>query len=426
MRRPLSVLYALLVASLLLGACADGAEVSSSEVSSSEEPERAATPGTELADDATDPTDDATPRIIAQELPSPGTGASGAPAADASATPGDEPADGADQAEPADRGDEGEGDEDDQDDQDGAEGEDGDEADDEGHDTAPLTGLPFADEGAADRRTLAVKIDNAPGARPQIGLNQADVVVEELVEGGVTRFLALYQSVNPDTIGPVRSGREVDALILPSFTPLVVMSGADQAVKEDFGDVGLTVVEDRETPGWARLPDRPGPHDLFVNAPALWEVAAELPAPEPAWPTGDGPEGGGPASSAALTFPAATAMWRWDGDEGLWRRDQDGAPHVVEPDQQQVTADNVVIARVAVVPGSRTDSSGTPTADIAAVGEGEVTVLRDGTAYTGTWRKPSPQEPYQWLDADGEPLPLKPGCTWIELLPTDAPLEVAP
>ncbi|CAN5869479.1 DUF3048 domain-containing protein [soil metagenome] len=295
--------------------------------------------------------------------------------------------------------------------------------------TTPLTGMAADDPALLARPVLAVKVDNAPLARPQIGLQQADVVVEELVEGGVTRLVALYQSTDPGTVGPVRSGREVDALLLPSFTPLVAMSGAHQTVKADFSAADLPAVEEGQVSGWSRFAERPRPHNLFLNGPRLWEAAADRPAPQPAWAFGDAPAGGEAVSAATLRFPRATSTWTWDAEAATWRRDQDGGPHIVLDEtagraETQVTTDNVVLVRVTVRPGGRTDSSGTPTVDIAAVGEGDATVLRDGQAFTGRWRKPAPDAPYEWLDADGQPLPLKPGRTWIELLPTDSGLEL--
>lgn len=292
--------------------------------------------------------------------------------------------------------------------------------------TAALTGLPLEDPAAAERPVVALKIDNAPAARPPQHLRYADIVVEELVEGGTTRFVALYHSIDPGPVGPVRSGREVDADLLPPFSPVLGISGAAPEVQAMLRDAGLLYFEEGQA-GNAFFRDSSrfrAPHNLFSNLGDLWAAGTDLTPAERPWPIGDADlDGARPAAEVSMRFPAARNRWTWDGDTGEWLREQDGEPHV-DSSGGQMAAANVVVMRAPVRPGNRRDSSGTPTVDIEIIGEGDALVLQDGHAIEARWRKPSREEQIEWLTLEGQPLPLAPGRTWIELLPTDAPLDL--
>ncbi len=291
----------------------------------------------------------------------------------------------------------------------------------------PLTGIDL-DEPSPVRPVLAIKIDNAPLALPPLGLDVAEVVIEEEVEGGITRFIALYHDTDPGLVGPVRSGREVDADLLPAFQPIVALSGGAPSVRKLLERAGLTVRSERtRDEGFSRDPDRPAPHNLFADSTALWELDHDLPQPrEPVWDFAkDVPEGGSATVRADLEFsPATSAGWSWSADDDEWQRDQNGAEHVAE-NGERIAADNVVIMRVESRPGDRTDSSGARTLTLDVVGEGEAVVLRDGQAFQARWHKGSAEEQVRWLDADGNPLPLRPGRTWVELLETAAGLDIS-
>ncbi|HWH31802.1 MAG TPA: DUF3048 domain-containing protein, partial [Egibacteraceae bacterium] len=127
---------------------------------------------------------------------------------------------------------------------------------------APLTGEEVESTGILDRPVVAVKIDNASPARPQAGLGAADVVFEELVEGGYTRFLALYQSQAPETAGPVRSGRDVEADLLPPYQPLFVISGAAEPTYAVLRGAGLKIREEGQPEdAFQRASDRKRPYN---------------------------------------------------------------------------------------------------------------------------------------------------------------------
>jgi hypothetical protein len=293
---------------------------------------------------------------------------------------------------------------------------------------AALTGLPLDDETAGDRPVLAVKIDNHRDARPPVGLELADIVIEELVEGGATRFIALYHSGDPGVVGPVRSGREVDAFLLPAFSPVFAISGAAGPVYPILRGAGLLVYEEGQAGGAIfRQSGRSSPHNVFASAEGLWAAAEDLPAADQPWLFDeDTPDGGERTTSAQMAFSnSATALWEWDTAGGVWLRTQDGVAHV-NPDGDHIDAENVVVVFVPVGGGGGVDAAGNRTAHINVIGEGDAVVLRDGQAFDVRWQKDSPDDQFTWLTATGRPLPLAPGRTWIELVPVGRALDLQP
>ena len=288
---------------------------------------------------------------------------------------------------------------------------------------APLTGLPTDDPAASTRPVLALKIDNHPRARPPTALRQADIVFEELVEGGVTRFIALYHSQVPGEVGPIRSGREVDADLLPAFEPILGMSGAAPVVYGLLWGTGLRVFEEGQVDGFHRRPDLPAPHNLMADPTNLFAAGADLPAASVPWPIDDAvPTGGTDISSAHVELSAyADADWRWDPSRQQWLRSEDGVLHTDALGGQQA-ADTVVVMEVATRPGTRTDAGGNRTVEIDVLGEGDATVLRDGKAFAARWRKDGAQHQLEWTTPAGDILPLAAGQTWIELMPESGSL----
>jgi hypothetical protein len=291
---------------------------------------------------------------------------------------------------------------------------------------APLTGEPVEDSDVLDRPVLAVKIDNAVPARPQAGLAAADVVYEEVVEGGSTRFVALYQSTAADSVGPVRSGRDVDAVLLPPYHPLFVISGAADPTYEVLRGADLKVREEGQPEdAFRRADDRKRPYNLFVDVGRMFDVAGDdgLPAARAAWRFGP-TEAGEPADGVDLRFsPSMPVRWTWDDAAGRWRRQQVGAAHL-DSAGEQVAFENVVILRVPVAEGGGVDALGSRTQDITVTGSGDAMILRDGKAISGVWRKESATDHFSFVTVTGAVLPLAPGRTWVELLPVGSPLSV--
>lgn len=281
---------------------------------------------------------------------------------------------------------------------------------------AVLTGQEL--DAPIDRPVLAIKIDNAPLALPPDGIENADIVFEEEVEGGITRFLALYQSDDPEEVGPVRSGREADVELLVPFRPVLGLSGAARVVQDMFREAGIPFFEEGEADdAFYRVDDRVAPHNLFATTEKLWAEGEDLePLEDPVFDFGEEiPGGGRDVESVEVVFsPYVDATWTWA--DGQWEREQNGEPHETAAGDA-VRADNVVVMRVQARQGNRRDSGGNPTLELDIVGKGKATYFRDGQEFKGRWSKDSREDQLVWMTRDGDEFPLKPGQTFIEILP---------
>lgn len=290
---------------------------------------------------------------------------------------------------------------------------------------APLTGLGG---GAPARPALVVKIDNAPKARPQAGLNQADIVIEEKVEDGVTRFFSIFNSHDSDPVGPVRSARSTDiVLVTPLNHPLFAYSGTNATFQKLISAAPLIDVGVDGDPGaYSRRGDRPAPYNLFSNTSALFKKApAGAAPPPPLLPYR--PEGqpltnssATPAAHLHLEFAGIHVRtivdYTWDAGSGTWKRNQDGGPHT-DMAGAQVAPKNVVVEFIDYVDTGQRDRANTPVPEGKMVGSGEAWILTDGKVVKGRWAKASAEAVTTYTDAGGAPVLLTPGQSWIELPP---------
>ena len=288
----------------------------------------------------------------------------------------------------------------------------------------PLTGLP-ATSAAAARTSLAIKIDNVVGAWPQAGLNQADIVVDTPVEGGLTRLFAVFQSQDAPLVGPVRSARPVDGDLLRLLGGgYFAYSGANAGeigpVKANSNAVMISFDENNGL--FLKRSDHAAPHNVFNTTPRLYsyfsQVKPGLPAPHPYFSySAAAPAGGTPTNGVTVHFPSATASWQWDGREYL--RTQDGHPDVLM-DGSQVSASDVVVMSVGLRDSGVRDSLRNVEPWPVVTGSGPCWVLRNGVRVQGTWSRPSLTSPMTLTDAAGRPITLQPGRAWVELAPTSS------
>jgi hypothetical protein len=278
-----------------------------------------------------------------------------------------------------------------------------------------------------------VKIDNADGsgsvARPQLGLNQADVVYEEMVEGSVTRLAAIFHSDDSDPVGPVRSARTTDvAVFSPLNRPLFAWSGANA----DFAAIirGSNLVDvgyDAATGAYTRRNESGhiAPHNLYSSTPALFALAPPDSVSPPALfqyrAAGEAVSATGtPVGSVNLVFGggagSAPVDYFWNPVKGGFDRNQKGTPDVDETGLQ-VAPQNVVVLFVDYHDTGYVDVSGAPVPEAQLVGSGECWVLTNGTLVKGTWNKTAPEAVTTYTDAAGAPIKLTPGKTWVELAP---------
>jgi hypothetical protein len=288
----------------------------------------------------------------------------------------------------------------------------------------PLTGLPSRGSPDAGRPALSVKIDNAPSARPQAGLQQADIVTEELVEGGLTRLFATYQSQDAAEVGPVRSARPVDADLLNElgggiFAYSGAAAGEIAPVKARSGAV---LVDAGAVPQpFYRAAGRPAPSNLFTSTAALYRVGTRPGmAPPPALFTFSGADPtGAPTANLTLRFSGVSIVsWRALLN-GQYQREQNGVP-ANDLNGQPVTADNVVVLSVAIGHTGIYDTAGNEDPLVIVTGGGPAWVLRDGVLQSGQWSRPDWQARMTLTGSDGAPMTLRPGRTWVELLPLPA------
>jgi hypothetical protein len=298
---------------------------------------------------------------------------------------------------------------------------------------APLTGLPWpGDPAFLARPALVVKIDNADSnsvsVRPQAGINQADVVIEELVEGGVTRLAAVFHSADADPVGPVRSGRRTDLEYVGLFgQPLFAWSGGNAGVVEAIRGSGAVndVGYDVASGAYFRAGDRRSPHNLMSSTPALYEAGAGAGVaptgllPFSAAPTIAAPNWR-PATGADIAFStsAASAPSSFDFDpaSGMFLRSQKGTPHV-DTSGAQVAVTTVVVLFIDYLFNGDVDVAGNPVPEGNLLGGGAGVVLCAGQAADVTWSHPERAAPMALTLADGSPLAVPPGRSWWSFPP---------
>ncbi len=293
---------------------------------------------------------------------------------------------------------------------------------------APLTG-EVVDPGSLTTPSLAAKIDNHPDARPQQGLEHTDLVFEELVEGGLTRYVAVWHSDVPAEIGPIRSIRPMDPDIVSPLGGMIAYSGGQYrfVVMMQETEVYNAIHGQADTEDFMfRQAGRPGPHDVIVRAPELLAQHLDLAAPAqqfafaPDVASSSAAVSGEPVQTISLRFGSSSApSWAWDEARGMWARSQSGTPDL-DLSGVPYSAVNVVVLRVPV-----TVSQNIPKTEL--IGSGEACVSSGGRTVCGTWSKDSRTAPLRLVDASGTVLQLAPGNSWIELVPLAGTAEyVAP
>jgi hypothetical protein len=290
----------------------------------------------------------------------------------------------------------------------------------------PLTGeLRAGGKGAIVRPLLAVKVENTDAAYPLAGLERADVIYEEPVEGGITRFAALFQCHDAARVGPVRSARTTDPKILLQYSdePLLAYSGAHPKVTAALDQAGIvSLTETSANEAYARDDSRSVPHNLFVSTKKLYRIAqkrdTDSSLPEAIFHFDeDVPTPSKPRTSASVTFsPSNEVGWAWSADR--WVRQLDGEPMLAESGTS-IAVDNVVIQEVVVTDSDILDAAGNPSPEVRLVGRGRAWILRDGRLVVGRWRRGSPDDVTVFETKAGEEIALAPGTTFIELVPKD-------
>lgn len=288
----------------------------------------------------------------------------------------------------------------------------------------PLTGVVG---DVVQRPVVSVKIENSGDARPQQGLDEADIVFEQLVEGGITRLMALYHSQIPTEIYPIRSARPMDGPIIAPFGGVFVCSGGQWPMLARVMDLGVQLLSmDGGDRGFWRLSSRWAPHNVAGNVQEfLDQVTAEHSAPpEQVFHYADTPA----QNSATLTGVAAVGLdvamsgsfhpnWKWDAASSSWLRFEWEQPFLNTSDAQ-LHATNVIAISVDINTTGYVDPAGASVPETIVVGSGTGIYLADGHATPITWEKADELTQFTFRDSNGKPIELIPGNTWIELVPS--------
>jgi hypothetical protein len=261
---------------------------------------------------------------------------------------------------------------------------------------------------------LAVKIDNAPAARPQTGLDAADVVYAEQVEGGLSRLMAVFASTLPKAVGPVRSARESDLELLRQFDePTLAFSGAQHKLLPLIDSAPLhPQVPGKVSGAWYRGSAKAAPHNLYLRPRPLVGPAPGEAALTTGFRFGAAPEGGTPENSRTVRFPSARFTFTWSAEQKRWLVAMDGTP-TVTTEGTSVAPATVVIQYVKVRQSKYHDFLGNNTPYTESVGSGTARVLRDGRAFDANWSRPGAADGTRFTTTDGEPMNFARGQVWV-------------
>jgi hypothetical protein len=284
---------------------------------------------------------------------------------------------------------------------------------------APLTGLPDPSGQSRSRPVLWVKVENLQlgCVRPQSGLENADVVYDEVVEGGITRFLVAFNSTVPDVVGPIRSVRLTDPNLVWPLGGVFAYSGGAQPAVEAINQAPVNAV-DESNAGDAMFRDssrgcpRTTEHHLFGRGADLFAKDGK-PVPPPALfeylATGE-TFAGEPASEVTVGLMAGYApTYTYDAGSNTWTRAIDGVPFTMKSGVQ-IAPTNVIVQFIDYVGGA-----GIEGAEGTTVGEGDAWIFSGGQVIRGRWIRPNKEQPARYVDAAGKSIKLAPGKTWVEL-----------
>ena len=282
-----------------------------------------------------------------------------------------------------------------------------------------LDGTQVASQSDLTAPVTAIMIENTPQARPQSGLKQAQVVYEAIAEGGITRFMALYQQNKPQMIGPVRSLRMYYLDWAAPYHPSIVHVGGSLYSLQDVSNGNYRNIDIEHYAGasW-RATDRYAPHNVYTTFARLDALNSKLgytSSTFTSFPRVDGQPAATPNASTInvhMSGPLYDSQYLYNPATNNYNRYQDGAPHLDREDGQ-ISPSVVIVLKVNMTlvmqDGYRED--------ITTTGSGEADIFQNGTVQTATWSKAGRMDPLQLLDKNGQPISLVRGQTWIVALP---------
>ena len=290
---------------------------------------------------------------------------------------------------------------------------------------APLTGLPDISGNAVNRPALTVKIENTPDSMPQWGITKADVVYEEIVNGGITRLAAIFNSSVPTKIGPVRSVRPTDTQIVYPLGGIFAFSGGAQYAINSIETAPVKLLN-QTSAGSAmyRDPKRQAPHNLYAVGESLFAFGGTPTPPKSLFTyRGAGKKVKGTSvSTFTVNFPSIYPVtWSWNSTSKSWDRTIFGSADITGTGERE-SPKNVIDMFVNYVNGIGTMSS---YGDLQ--GSGTAQIFTAGKEVQATWsRGPLKSDPVIYKTLTGKVVALTPGQTWVELINTGAKVTVTP
>lgn len=284
---------------------------------------------------------------------------------------------------------------------------------------SPLSGL-LVSEADASRSVTAVMIENSPEARPQSGLKDAGVVYEAVAEGGITRFMALYQDTQPKKLGPVRSLRPYFLDWALGYDASIAHVGGSAEALSLVKTLGAKDLDQFFAGGsYYRSTDRYAPHNVYTSIQALdelnisrgftkstytsWSRKADEPATSP--------------DTNKIIVPFSTSPYKvtytYDSTRNEYKRDQAGNPHLDKESQEQIKPKAVVVMSMP------TSYKPTGHAVMQTIGSGVAHIFQDGIHVEGTWKKSGRTNTVKFFDKDQHEIKLNAGQVWISVLPAD-------
>lgn len=294
----------------------------------------------------------------------------------------------------------------------------------------PLTGLLLTDGSIGSRPAITVKVDNSPQGRPQTGIERADVLIEEKVEGGISRFLAVFHSQDADLVGPVRSVRSTDPGLVGTFGGVFAFAGGIPAFETLIRQQPVTVVSEQSSAEGFQYPaDKQRPYKTYTATAKLRSLAKNRTQPPPKLfeflPAGGAfkPAGAVPATTAGVGYGRTSFTVDYDAATSTWKRSTDGRPHTVAGGGQ-LAFTTVIIQRTSYRPTRFRDPAGAVVDEATVIGEGDAIVLSQGKQASVRWKKTSATSVTTYADSAGAPVVFLPGRTLVALTPAAAPINV--
>ena len=287
---------------------------------------------------------------------------------------------------------------------------------------SPLNGTAVSEESLT-RRILGVKVDNHLEARPQSGIEKADLIFEIWVEG-LTRYLAFFQASDVEYIGPIRSMRPTDIALQNPFGAGFVNSGGQDWVYELAWNSSVRYFLEPE--GTFRISDRYPPHNLYGDTVALRTLDDRGDYDEPLealWNFGEMPEDATPATQISMTYPYEfSSSWYWNPVLNHYEKDTTGNPHYYldsEGNAQRVSADTLIVFEMDVYMTCYGCATGRAVPVTVTTGSGPAWILAEGKVVSGTWSRETDTEWFSIQDENGSDLKVPPGRIWVTLARND-------